>query len=221
MKINNITKGLTALFFTVSILDIVGVYLNNSLIQLIFKPLIIPSLIALYIFTVEKKNNWYVLALAFSFLGDIFLMDKNNMFLFGIAAFLVTQLLYIIIIVKQMKKPSLFHKYLYAFLFLNYIVYLISLLKPNLHEMLYPVLVYGAAISVFGLVATLNYVTKRTRPALFLMLGAILFIVSDSMIALNKFHVAQSFYPFTIMITYVLAQYLIYKYMIEEVRSEK
>ena len=219
MKINNITKGLTVLFFTVSIFDIVGVYLNSSLIQAIFKPLIIPSLIALYYFTVEKKNNWYVLALSFSFLGDVFLMDKNNMYLFGIASFLVTQLLYIIIIVKQMKKPSLFHKYLYAFLFLNYIVYLLSLLKPNLHEMFYPVLVYGAAISVFGLVATLNYVTKRTRPALFLMLGAILFIASDSMIALNKFHVAQSFYPVTIMITYVLAQYLIYKYMIEEVRS--
>ena len=219
MKINSMTKGLTALFFTVSVLDIVGVFLNNSLIQVIFKPIIIPSLIALYFFTVDKKNNLYILALVFSFLGDVFLLDKNNMFLFGIAAFLITQVFFIVIIVKQMEKPSMFHKYLYAFLFVNYIVYLLSLLKPNLGDLFYPVLIYGVTISVFGLVATLNYVTKRRKSDLILMLGALLFIASDSFIALNKFHEPQSFYPVTIMITYVLAQYLIYKFMVEEVKS--
>ena len=215
----NITKALTLLFFTVSALDIIGVGLNNLLLQTIFKPMIILSLIALYYFTVKKKNNWYLFALAFSLLGDILLMDKNNLFLYGIAAFLITQILYIIIIVRQMQKPSNFHKYLYAFLYVNYVVYLLTLLKPNLAELFYPVLVYGITISAFGLVATLNYVTKRTRTALYLMLGAVLFIGSDSMIALNKFHVAQIFYPVMIMITYVLAQYFIYLFMKEEVKS--
>jgi uncharacterized membrane protein YhhN len=216
MKINNITKGLTALFFIVSILDIIGVALNNSLMQTIFKPMIIPSLIALYYFTSDKKNNWYLIALVFSFLGDVLLMDKNNLFLYGIVAFLLTQILFISIIVRQMQKPSNFHKYLYAFLFVNYVVYLLTLLKPNLGDFFYPVLIYGITISVFGLVATLNYVSKRTRTALYLMLGALLFITSDSMIALNKFHVAQAFYPVAIMITYVLAQYLIYRFMVKK-----
>jgi len=219
MKINDITKGLTILFFIVSILDIIGVALNNSLMQTIFKPMIILSLIALYYFSVEKKNNWYLIALVFSFLGDILLMDKNNLFLYGIAAFLVTQILYIIIIVRQMQKPSNFHKYLYAFLYVNYVVYLLTLLKPNLLDLFYPVLVYGIAISVFGLVATLNYVSKRTRPALYLMLGAMLFIASDSMIALHKFHEPKIFYPVAIMITYVSAQYLIYRFISGEDKS--
>ncbi len=213
MKSNNITKGLTVVFFTVSIIEIIGVYLNNSLLQTVFKPMIIISLMALYYFSVDKKNNWYILALAFSFLGDVLLMDKNNLFLFGIAAFLITQIIYIVIIVKQMEKPSFFHKYLYAFLFVNYVVYLLVLLKPNLGELFYPVLVYGITISVFGLVATLNYVTKRTTPALFLVLGAVLFIASDSMIALHKFHDPKLFYPIAIMVTYVLAQYLIYRFI--------
>jgi uncharacterized membrane protein YhhN len=216
MKSSNITKTLTLLFFTVSVIDIIGVALNNFLIQTIFKPMIIPSLIALYYFTSDKKNNWYLIALVFSFLGDVLLMDKNNLFLYGIVAFLLTQILYISIIVRQMQKPSNFHKYLYAFLFVNYVVYLLTLLKPNLGDFFYPVLIYGITISVFGLVATLNYVSKRTRTALYLMLGALLFITSDSMIALNKFHVAQAFYPVAIMITYVLAQYLIYRFMVKK-----
>ena len=221
MKSSNITKTLTLLFFTVSVIDIIGVALNNFLIQTIFKPMIIPSLIALYYFTSDKKNNWYLIALVFSFLGDVLLMDKNNLFLYGIVAFLLTQILYISIIVRQMQKPSNFHKYLYAFLFVNYVVYLLTLLKPNLGDLFYPVLIYGITISVFGLVATLNYVSKRTRTALYLMLGALLFITSDSMIALNKFHVAQAFYPVAIMITYVLAQYLIYRFMVKKEFVEK
>ncbi len=216
MKTNTITKALTIFFFTVSILDIVGLAFNNSLLRTIFKPLIVLSLMALYYFSSNKKNHWYLVALLFSFFGDVLLMDKNNLFLFGIAAFLVTQIIYIYIILKQLKKPSFFHKYLYAFLFVNYAVYLLSLLKPNLGELFYPVLVYGITISVFGLVATLNYVTKRTTATFFLMLGAILFVASDSMIALHKFHEPKSFYPITIMITYVLAQYLIYQFIIKE-----
>jgi len=221
MKINNMTKGLTLLFFVVSILDIIGVALNNSLLQTIFKPMIMLSLFALYYFTVDKKNNWYLFALVFSLVGDILLMDKNNLFIFGIGAFLITQILYIIIIVRQMQRPSNFHKYLYAFLFVNYVVYLLTLLKPNLGDLFYPVLVYGITISVFGLVATLNYVSKRTRLALYLMLGAMLFIASDSMIALHKFHDPKIFYPVAIMITYVLAQYLIYQFMSKDIDSQK
>ena len=214
MKSNNIIKGLTVLFFAVSIIEIIGVYLESSMLQTIFKPMIILSLMALYYFSISKKNNLYLLALAFSFLGDVFLLDKNNMFIYGIAAFLLTQVLYIYIIVKQMQKPSHFHKYLYAFLFVNYVVYLIVLLKPNLGEMLYPVIIYGVTIAIFGWVATLNYVTKRTKLALVLMLGAVLFIVSDSMIALHKFHESKTFYPIAIMSTYVLAQYLIFRFMV-------
>lgn len=214
MKEDTITKLLIILFFTVSVIEIIGVVINNTLLQMIFKPLIIPLLIALYWFSVDKRNIWYIIALVFSFLGDVFLLDKNNLFIFGIASFLITQILFITIIVKQMKKPTNFHKYLYAFLYANYVVYLIGLLKPNLGELLYPVIVYGIAIAIFALVATLNYVSKRNNKTLILMFGAILFVASDSMIALYKFHQPQSIYPVAIMTTYILAQYFIYKFMV-------
>lgn len=94
--------------------------------------------------------------------------------------------------------------------------YLIGLLKPNLGELFYPVVVYGVAVSIFGLVATLNFVTTRTKASLFLVVGAMLFVISDSMIALNKFHEPQTIYPVAIMVTYILAQYLIYRFVIRK-----
>jgi len=206
-------KLFTTLFFAVSFLDILGVVLQHELLQNIFKPMIILSLIALYFVSVTAKNYWYILALAFSFLGDVLLLDKNNLFLFGIAAFLLTQLLYIKIIWKHIKESTFQQKWLAAIPFVLYLAVLLFILHDNLNEYLIPVVIYGSAISVFGMIALLNYIVDTNKINRILLVGAILFIASDSMIALNKFYQERPFYGFAIMTTYVLAQYLIYLFM--------
>ncbi|MEN8123780.1 MAG: lysoplasmalogenase [Bacteroidota bacterium] len=221
MKTNKVTKGLTVLFFTVSILDIIGVALDNSLLQVIFKPMIMLSLIALYFYSVEKKNNGYILALAFSFLGDVLLMDKSNLFLYGIAAFLMTQIIYIKLIIDQLGKTTLQQKIIAIFPFAIFIIVLLNVLKSNLNEFLIPVNIYGLTISIFGIVSLLNYISDRSQTSLILLVGAILFILSDSMIALHKFHEPKSIYPIATMITYVLAQYLIYWFISNTVKISK
>lgn len=213
MKTTKLTKLFTILFFMVSFLDILGVVLQHDLLQNIFKPMIILSLIALYFVSVTTKNYWYVLALAFSFLGDVLLLDKNDLFLIGIAAFLLTQLLYIKIIWKQIKRSTVSQKLIAVIPFLIYLFILLFILHDNLNEFLIPVVVYGSAISVFGIVALLNYVVDKSENNRVLLFGAILFIASDSMIALNKFYQEKPFYGIAIMTTYVLAQYLIYLFM--------
>lgn len=214
MKRNNITKGLSILFFTVSILDIIGVAFGNLLLEAIFKPMIIISLMILYYYSSEKKNNWFLLALAFSFLGDVLLLDKEGLFLFGIAAFLMTQLIYIGLILKRINKTTVQQNVLAVLPFLVYITFLIMLLKDNLGEYLIPVIVYALTIAIFGIVSLLNYLKYKTRSAQLLLIGAVLFIVSDSMIALNKFYEPRDFYPVAIMVTYVLAQLIIMRSMV-------
>jgi len=214
MKTNKFTTLFKFIFFTVSIMDILGILLNNSLLQTIFKPMIILSLLGLYFFSTSSKNYWYILALAFSFLGDVLLMDKSNLFLFGIAAFLFTQIFYIKIIWTQIRDSNFYQKTISIIPFLVYLSVLLFMLIDNLKALLIPVIVYGVTISVFGMVALLNYITDKNKNTQFLFIGAILFISSDSMIALNKFHQTNFFYSVAIMITYVLAQYLIYCFMV-------
>ncbi len=221
MRTNKISTGLTILFFVVSILDIIGVAINNSLLQFIFKPMIMISLMALYFYSVEKKNNWYLLALAFSFFGDVLLMDKSNLFLYGIAAFLMTQIVYIKLIIKQLNKSNIQQKIIAIIPFAFYLIILMGMLKDNLNEYLIPVIIYGVTISVFGIVSLLNYLVNNTKTALILLIGAVLFIISDSMIALNKFHEPKLIYPVAIMVTYVLAQYLIYRFMVKKTLKVK
>ena len=211
VKLSTIVK---ILFVIISLLDILGLLIHVALLELIAKPFIIISLMAIYLTSVKNKNYWFLAALFFSFLGDVFLLDNNDMFLFGIAAFLITQLLYIKIIIGYLNNSSKSQKLQAILPFAIYFILLIYLLIDNLGEYLIPVLVYGLTISVFGIVSLLNYIINKSQTSKLLLFGAFLFIASDSMIAFDRFYESKGFYSVLIMITYILAQYLICKYLI-------
>jgi uncharacterized membrane protein YhhN len=216
MTVNNssVQKILSWSFFTAAALDLIGVGLGLQWMQIVFKPLIVVSLVLLYLASSQKRNGLYLSALAFSFLGDVFLLDKNEFFLFGVGAFLVAQLLFILLVRRNPPALSRRSMLMAAPLFLVYLVLLMRLLMPELGSMRYPVLIYGAVISVFGITALQNYLTRNDAASGILLLGALLFIASDSMIAINKFLEPHMVYPVAIMLTYVLAQYFIYQYVV-------
>lgn len=214
MMNSKLSKVMIVGFLIISILDIIAVAMHYPVMQAVFKPMIMLSLMAAYYFSVPKINPLYLLAMAFSFLGDVLLMDKNNLFLPGIAAFLCTQLIYIFIIQKRLKKGTMKDLLIAIVPFLIFYSLLITLLQKNLGEFMIPVLVYGMAISIFGMAALLLHLQYRNFSTRLLIWGAILFILSDSMIAFQKFHSARQIYPVAIMSTYVIAQFLIFRYMI-------
>lgn len=207
------------LFFLVVILDILAIINDSVFWQTLSKPLIIPSLAAYYLSQSKSRNRWYVMALFFSFLGDVLLLDKTNLFLFGIASFLITQLVYIYIFSKGLLISSKSDKFKALAPFLLFFMVLITVLAPGLKNFLIPVVVYGIAISLFGSVSLLKHLVERDKASQLLLAGAVLFIISDSLIALNKFHEPQVYYPVAIMLTYSIAQYLIAAHMLLSERN--
>lgn len=205
-------------FLVVSLIDVIAILNHSSLWQTIAKPLIIPALLAYYITGSKSKNKLYIVALIFSFAGDVLLLDKSNLFLFGIGAFLITQVLYVYLFSRGIGNGSLTKKILAGIPFFIFFVVLIRKLKPGLQDFLVPVVIYGIAISLFGYVSLLKYLLKQHKVNLSLLIGAVIFILSDSLIALNKFHESRDVYPVLIMFTYIIAQYLIAVFMLE---SEK
>ena len=216
-----LSRFLTLFFVLLSLLHVVALYAGNMTLQMMTKPLIIPCLIAIYLLSSNSRNKTYLAALFFSFVGDILLMDKENLFLYGIASFLITQILYVYLFSKGIEKSgwSLLAKSVLPFGI--YYVILIKILWPGLGDFLLPVLVYGFVISLFGSAGLMQYLKKPDRHHLTLLAGAVLFIASDSMIALNKFQDFRTYYPLAIMITYILAQYLILQYVLESESGER
>jgi len=201
-------------FLLVAIIDVYAVITQNKSLEIIFKPLLMTVLVIVYLLSVKKPNFWLVSALFFSFWGDVFLLDKVNYFVFGLASFLIAHIMYIKMTTKFLKKESIVKILKTAIVFVALFSGVLFLIKDNLGEMLVPVIVYGIAISTFGTCVLLSYQQERTTENTWLLLGAVLFIVSDSLIALNNFYSPKPLFDIAIITLYIVSQYLIVKAMI-------
>mgnify|MGYP005996690903 CR=1 FL=1 len=201
------------LFLIVVVLHIYGL-IDKEILAFFTKPLLMVTLVLVYLVSVKRPNFWYVSALFFSFWGDVFLLFKDEFFLFGLASFLLAHILFIKISAGFLKKISMQKVVLISLPFVLYLLGLLYIIEENLGEMLIPVLFYGVTISCFGIVTLLNYIQEKTTENMWLFLGAFIFIISDSLIAINKFHEPKVIYSISIMLTYTVAQYLICKAVI-------
>jgi uncharacterized membrane protein YhhN len=139
--------------------------------------------IALLMFAVlqtgsSRIRNILLLALVFSGCGDLLLaLDE---FIFGVAAFLLAQLSYAVLFSRYWQ--GIGNRLPLSFVLIMYMFAMVWLLIPNLGELQIPVMAYLFTIAAMGLLAV-----QSALPIRWAVLGAILFIISDSFIATNKF----------------------------------
>lgn len=206
----------------VSLLDITGILLNLPILVQLFKPFILLSLIILYVISVSVRNKMYILALIFSFLGDVFLMFEGALFfIFGLVSFLIAHLFFIKIVIQRLQKSSFFAIIFSLIPFLLLLSSLILFLKNYLNELLIPVIIYGFTISTFGVVSLLDFINSKSKKSLLMLTGAVFFIISDSILAINKFYHSSVVFNVIIMVTYIVAQYLIYKSEVENSKAKR
>ena len=216
------TKITTAkiLFLVVVILHFIGLFYNH-LLAFVSKPLLMTALVFVYLVSVQKANFWYVSALFFSFWGDVLLLFNNQYFILGLGSFLITQLLYIKLIISLIKRVTLSKITIVSLPFLFYFLSFLHLILDKVIDIKLPVIVYGFVLSLFGILSFLYYLQQKTTASLWLFLGAILFMLSDSIIALNQFYNTKIDAQIYIMLTYILAQYLICKSFISQTSFQK
>lgn len=211
----NKTKIALFVFVLASILDIAGIIFSMPMFIYIFKPLIIFSLLFLYVFSLPKRIKWYVIALEFSFFGDVLLVFPGELFFMaGLVSFLLAHFLFIKIVISRIKEVNLLKALFSAIPFLAVFSLLIFTLKDSLHGMLWPVIIYGLTIATFGAVSLLDFLNSKSKKSFLMLSGAIVFMISDSLLAINKFYNPVHILEVFVMITYVLAQYLIFSSMI-------
>lgn len=209
-------QQLILVYWLLVLVDLSAVLFGLNWLHFIAKPLLMPGLILLLLGSGAKAGGRQLIlaGLAFSWLGDVFLLiDTRNplFFIFGLVSFLITHICYIGYFllarssaIRLVKKPST-----YFLLIACYGVALVWILYPFLGALKIPVIIYAVIICAMLLSSIHIYPMIKPPFNVFFVTGALLFVLSDSLLALNKFY-----HPFTlagvcIMLTYCAAQYFI------------
>ncbi|PKB18092.1 lysoplasmalogenase [Flavobacterium sp. 5] len=207
---------LLKIYLGFTILYLAILFFNIEGFDFFMKPLLLPILLA----TVAILENFptkkiLLIALTFSWIGDIILLfaDKGELyFIFGLVAFLISHIVYIILFSKQERTRTITNKKVFFIGFLAILFYfscMISVLFPKLGPLTIPVVVYAIVITTMLFIAFKGSLEWAIPANNYILLGAILFVSSDSILAFNKFYEPITHASFYIMITYCMAQYFI------------
>ena len=208
------------LFICVSVAQIIAVAKENQKLNFYTKPLLMPLLALYYAFGSLALNsfNWLiVVALLFGCGGDIFLMleGKESYFLIGMVSFLLGHVFYIIAFLMSMGTNYLLGAITLPILIIPVIIILgwaFPKFKDGLGDMKIPVFVYMGAIVFMHVTAILRvtYYGLLCTRFFSVYLGSILFILSDSILAIGEFSERKiSHIRVYTMSTYILGQFLI------------
>ncbi len=230
-------KPLEYLYFAIAATEVYAEATNNVTLRFFSKPLLMVVLIWFYLSQANDSKSQFhrlmIWAFAFSWVGDVALMfvgekgtslmgipQHPDFFLVGLVGFLITHILYTIVFAKvdlPSVKPILKSKPWLLLPLLAYMAILISQLVPAIYGVeltkpfLAPVLVYSTAIATMVVFALNRYGRVDDSSFALVFAGAILFMISDSIIAINKFIVPFDFARIAIMVLYISGQYLISK----------
>lgn len=174
-----------------------------STVQFITKPLLMAWLLVYFLLaTSGRRRFWVVVALFFSWLGDVMLMQEGQLyFMAGLGSFLLAHLSYIVFFWQQIRREQIQPKgrhwyWIGAGVYtIGFYMYLLPYLAP---ELILPVLMYALTIAAMWAMAS------RLQPLL--LAGASLFVLSDSLLAINKFVGNFEGAGWLVMFTYGLAQ---------------
>lgn len=216
-------KKITLAFTVLALMDITGILTGSESLHFIAKPLLVPALLLLLFVTQNgvKGKMLLMTGLFFSWAGDVLLMFESKhalFFIFGLVCFLVTHIFYISYFLKlKSANISLLKKYpVLILLVTGYGVSLVWLLYPHLGDLKLPVMAYATIICTMLLCSLHVFLKVNKQAAVYYLAGAAFFVLSDSLLAINKFYQPFAYAGAFIMITYCAAQYFIVRGYIEQ-----
>lgn len=200
------------LFLGFAIIYLLSTLFQSEIVEIWLKPFLIPAL-AIAVFKINNLTvkKWLLLALLFSWLGDVFFLfvaQDSSFFLLGLLSFLIAHLFYIILFFKLQENA---HRYFNRFtsLVLLYLFGFLYFLWDFLDEMKISIMIYAIVVSLMLFVSIQINLSRQNKASRLIVLGAFFFVLSNSLLAVNKFYSPIYLYSLLVMSTYLSAQFLL------------
>lgn len=213
---------LVILFWLLLIADCVLILSGYHDFRIYTKTLLVPILlISIYTTSLETKHRRSKvlanLAFFFCFLGDFFLLSyaDKTYFILGLSSFLIAHIFFIIFFYRLKKFSNKYRLFLFGsgVVIFGYVGFLLFLIWPGVtrQNIQIPVAVYAVILGIMLLTAihTINNKSIKRLAQNYFIPGALLFVVSDSMLALNKFAISFTYGDIIVMTTYAAAIFML------------
>jgi uncharacterized membrane protein YhhN len=191
-------------------LTILAKYRGSKRLEYVCKPLTMVFIITIAVLAddpVSARYQYLILAgLVVSLAGDIFLMLPSNKFMQGLISFLIAHIFYIAAFTLEGGDPA---PLWYIIPFALYGVLMLWWLWSHLGSMKVPVLFYVSVILIMAWQAANRWLQTEQDGSLLALIGAYLFVMSDSALAVERFRGGFRSAPFWVLSTYFVAQWLI------------
>lgn len=187
---------------------------KNTKLRNITKPFILLALLGFYALSAGSVSLFIILALIFSWLGDVLLIPKGNKwFTAGGIAFMVSHAFFIAGYCRDIVFSSipLALIILLGVFFAVTVAYIFSKLKTHLPKALfYPMFLYLLINGAMNCFAIFRCVSNPTAATITTALGAALFFISDSSLFFVHFNKESRLKThFVVMLTYSIGEFLI------------
>jgi uncharacterized membrane protein YhhN len=219
---------LAAIYFLALAIELFANLTPSTPLQYFSKPSLMLILLVYYVFNTRKLAAGLkypiIFALVFSWFGDVLLLiDKQtkSLFVYGLIAFLIAHLFYIVYFWK-IRRANKIEKLPNVLIFMAVAAYSLSLfafIAPNVKNLLVPVAVYALVISTMLGASLAAFDFGKQNFGKICVAGTLFFIVSDSILAINRFAAPFEYAPVFVMLTYALAQLLIVEGSLQNLRE--
>jgi len=201
------------LYILASLANLVAQIIPSEELNRYTKPLLMPLLL-MYIYRKSIGNTTakvliLSVAVLFSWFGDVVLMYQSNemYFMIGIGLFLIAQVTYTILLRKSTyQRPEISFIKVLPFLVYGAVLFYILLPAGNFTI---PIVLYGLVILLMIISAYTRKNLTSSKSFQFAFWGSTLFVLSDSILAINAFKTPIPYAGVFIMATYCSAQYFL------------
>jgi uncharacterized membrane protein YhhN len=156
----------------------------------------------------KKERILIFLALLFSLIADAVLITENlTSLIIGMSLFIVAKICYIIVYSFKAQfdidrlLPFLAVTLLYS-LFIMYFLY------EGISELIVPVVIYSLISLIMTKMAYLRYKVVNNKSYYFVLIGAIFFMISETIMAFYSFYIPLPYSYTLIILTYAISQFL-------------
>lgn len=215
LKLNSEASILLLLYFAVGFAEVLSEIYKNSFFIYFLKPLLLPILAFIYYKNSKVRNNYYLTALFFGVLANIFFISRTfESVIIGSLFHVFYRILIIYIIIKSLGIKHFLALFLGSIPFIVVFSYAAMLTMDDLGDALYIFIVQSLFMSFLGGYSISYHIIENNKMSFWLLISNVLFALIQFLFVIRMYYLSVDIFQPILMCLFIIAHFAFYKFIL-------